>query len=82
MNEQTIAEKFVKTYDLDVRAEDLRPDQPLFGPQSELGLDSMDVLKFIAALAEEHTFELAAIKTESFRTLRSITEFLTEEGAG
>ncbi|MEU5884357.1 phosphopantetheine-binding protein [Spirillospora sp. NPDC047279] len=81
MNEQIIADKYVKTYDLDVRPEDLGSDEPLFGPQSIYGLDSMDVLRFIAALAEEYDIELAAIKTDTFRTLRSITAFLNgEEG--
>ncbi|MDN5715615.1 MAG: hypothetical protein L0G89_00115 [Janibacter sp.] len=76
MTEHEAAEMFVDLYQLDVDPATIGGTDPLFGPRSAFGRDSMDVLKLIAALRERYSFDVGDLKTESFLTTSSIVNFL------
>ncbi|WP_137294886.1 beta-ketoacyl-ACP synthase 3 [Nocardioides dongxiaopingii] len=76
MTEHEAAEMFVELYQLDVDPAAIGGSDPLFGPRSAFGRDSMDVLKLIAALRERYRFDIGDLKTESFLTTSSIVDFL------
>jgi acyl carrier protein len=70
---------FATIYNLDLPAGRVDLDEPLFGPASAYGLDSLDTLRFIAALQEAYGFDIAACGTDTFRTVRGIAEFITAQ---
>lgn len=76
MLEQQVKEMFVDTYRLDVAPEQVPSDAELFGPGSVYGLDSMDALRFIAALNERFPLDVGGARTDTFRNVRNIVQFL------
>jgi acyl carrier protein len=74
--EQQIKEMFVATYGLDVPPDQVPSDAELFGPGSAYGLDSMDVLQFIAKLHERFTLDIGGARTDTFLNVRNIVRFL------
>lgn len=72
---------YVELYELDVAPADVSPDESLFGLGTRFGLDSMDTLRFIAVLHSRYDFDLGTMKTETFRTFRSIEQALAPQSA-
>lgn len=61
----------------DMEAEDIDPDEPLFG--EGLGLDSIDALEIAVAISQEYGVKLKAeheSTREAFSTLKSLTNFV------
>jgi acyl carrier protein len=68
-----LAALIVKTLNLDLSAEDIDPETPLFG--EGLGLDSIDVLEIALAISQTYGVQLRsddANNTEVFRSLRNL----------
>ncbi|MDG4830821.1 acyl carrier protein [Solwaraspora sp. WMMD1047] len=76
MVEQQVRTIFASVYAIDRPAEGIDLDEPLFGPESAFGLDSLDTLRFIAALQDAYRFDVGACGTDTFRTIRSISDFV------
>lgn len=68
-------------YPLTIPAEEIASDEPLFGPESRFGLDSIDTLQLISRLRGQYGFDVANIGMNTFKTLDSIEAFL-REGTG
>ncbi|CAM5796643.1 MULTISPECIES: acyl carrier protein [Brevibacillus] len=79
MIKQTVREKFLETYKLNVSLEEVKDDQPLFGPDSPYGLDSMDVLMFINLIKKEYDLDIGAVNTDTFKTINSIVAFIEKQ---
>lgn len=65
----------------DMRAEDIDPDQVLFGDEG-LGLDSIDALELGVALQEKFNLSLKGRSEEvrqHFRTARTLADFVESE---
>lgn len=65
----------------DMRAEDIDPDQVLFGDEG-LGLDSIDALELGVALQEKFNLSLKGRSEEvrqHFRTVRTLADFVENE---
>jgi|ADGO01.1.fsa_nt_gi acyl carrier protein len=77
MIEQQVRTMFTEVYRLDVPAEQIGLEEPLFGPESRYGLDSLDTLRFINALQQTYQFDVGSCGTDTFRTIRSIAEFVS-----
>jgi acyl carrier protein len=76
MVENEVRAIFAKVYNLSEPADQVGPDEPLFGPDSQYGLDSLDTLRLISALQERYHFDVAACEVDTFRSIRSITGFV------
>lgn len=53
-----IKHMLVENLMLQIRAEDIGDDQPLFGPEG-IGLDSVDALQLVVALEKNHGLKLS-----------------------
>lgn len=62
----------LKNFGEDVIPADLRDDEPLFGMESRLGLDSIDALNFILALETGYGVKFNEGKEKTGRILRTI----------
>jgi acyl carrier protein len=65
----------------DVKAEDVKPDEPLIG--AGLGLDSIDVLELVVMLEEDYGVKIAdkELGKKVFASLRSLAEYVHEHRA-
>ena len=71
--ETELATLIVKTLNLDISAEEIDAEAPLFG--EGLGLDSIDVLEIALAISQTYGVQLRsddANNTEVFRSMRSL----------
>lgn len=72
-----VAELIVESLKLDIRAEEITVDAPLYG--EGLGLDSIDVLEIALVISKRYGLQL---KTDSddnkqiFASLRSLTDYI------
>ena len=75
--QREIAGLFVLALNLDVVAEDIDPDAPLYG--SGLGLDSIDALELVAMLDQAYgvLIEERAVADKAFVSVRALAEFVT-----
>ena len=78
--EKQLAELIVESLNLeDISAEDIAPDDPLFG--EGLGLDSIDALELALAITQQYAVQLKADDKnmkQAFGTLRSLNAFVME----
>ena len=78
--EKQLAELIVESLNLeDVSAEDIAPEDPLFG--EGLGLDSIDALELALAITQQYAVQLKADDKnmkQAFGTLRSLNAFVME----
>jgi acyl carrier protein len=65
----------------EVIPEDLRNNEPLFGMESRLGLDSIDALNFILALEKRFGVKFDEGKEKTSRALRTIDSISEYVGA-
>ncbi|MGA2779838.1 MAG: phosphopantetheine-binding protein [Steroidobacteraceae bacterium] len=75
--QREIAGLFVLALNLDVVAEDIDPDAPLYG--SGLGLDSIDILEVALIVSKHYGIQLRANAEENqqiFRSLRHLAEYI------
>ncbi len=76
--ENELAELIIETLNLeDVRAEEIQPDDLLFG--DGLGLDSIDALELVLAISQKYGVQLKAddeYSRDAFATLRSLNLFV------
>ena len=75
--QREIAALFVESLNLDVTADQIDPDAPLYG--EGLGLDSIDVLEVALALSKRYGVQLRANDAENqriFGSLRSLADFV------
>lgn len=78
--ERELAELIVEALNLeDVKAEDIDPEDPLFG--DGLGLDSIDALELALAITQKHAIQLKAddqSMKEAFGTLRTLNTYIIQ----
>ena len=76
--EKELAELIIETLNLeDVRADEIQPDDLLFG--DGLGLDSIDALELVLAISQKYGVQLKAddeYSRDAFATLRSLNLFV------
>ncbi|RTZ60196.1 MAG: acyl carrier protein [Gammaproteobacteria bacterium] len=81
--QQEIAQLIVDTLNLeDIGAEDIEPEQPLFG--EGLGLDSIDALELALAISGKYGFQLKAEDENNksiFATLQSLASHIEKNRA-
>lgn len=73
-----LARLIVSALNLEVKAEDIRPDEALYG--SGLGLDSIDILEVALAVSKRFGVQLRADNENNvaiFRSLRSLADFVS-----
>jgi acyl carrier protein len=77
-----IAEIIVKALNLDMAADEINPDEPLYG--DGLGLDSIDVLEIALVISKKYGLQLRADNDENhkiFSSLRSLTQYVNAKKA-
>jgi acyl carrier protein len=78
--ERELAELIVECLNLeDVRAEEIMPEDPLFG--EGLGLDSIDALELALAITQKYAIQLKADDEnmqQAFGTLRTLNAYIME----
>lgn len=75
-----VAQLIVEALNLEVRADDIEPDAPLFG--DGLGLDSIDVLEIALVISKRYGFQLRsdnADNTRIFASLRALTAHIASQ---
>ena len=72
-----IAQLMVEALNLEVRAEEIDPDAPLYG--TGLGLDSIDILEVALVISKRYGLQLKADSEDNhriFSSLRSLTDYV------
>jgi acyl carrier protein len=75
--QREIAVLFVQALNLEVSAQDIDPDAPLYG--EGLGLDSIDILEVALIVSKQYGIQLRADSQENqqiFRSLRHLAEYI------
>ena len=75
-----VAQLIVEALNLEVTADEIEPDAPLFG--DGLGLDSIDVLEIALVISERYGFQLRsdnADNTRIFASLRALTAHIASQ---
>ena len=75
--QREIAVLFVQALNLEVQADEIDPDAPLYG--EGLGLDSIDILEVALILSKQYGIQLRADSQENqqiFRSLRHLAEYI------
>ena len=78
-DELELARLIVATLNLEVRAEDIDPDAPLYG--EGLGLDSIDILELALAASKTYGVKLRSDdenNREIFNSLRSLNQHIQQ----
>ena len=80
LEEKMLAELIVESLNLEeIKAEDIGPDEPLFG--DGLGLDSIDALELALAISQNYAIQLKTDDEkmqQAFGTLRKLNAFIVE----
>ena len=72
-----VAALIVEALNLDVKPEDIQPDDPLYG--EGLGLDSIDMLEISLVISKQYGFQLKSDNDNNvqiFASLRSLSEHI------
>ena len=81
--EQQLARLLVETLNLeDMSADDIAPEEPLFG--DGLGLDCIDALELALAISQKHGVQLRAEDEQTrevFFSLRTLSQFIEQNRA-
>jgi acyl carrier protein len=78
--QREIAGLFVQALNLEVRAEDIDSEAPLYG--EGLGLDSIDILEIALIISKRYGIQLRADNQENqqiFRSLRHLAEYIAAQ---
>jgi acyl carrier protein len=75
--QRELATLFVQALNLEVQAQDIDPEAPLYG--EGLGLDSIDILEVALIVSKQYGIQLradAAENQQTFRSLRHLAEYI------
>ena len=75
-----VAELMIECLNLEVTAEQIVPDAPLYG--EGLGLDSIDVLEVALEVSKRYGLQLRADSADNvhiFRSLRSLSDYIAAQ---
>lgn len=75
-----VAALIVEALNLEVKAEDIQPDDPLYG--EGLGLDSIDMLEISLVISKQYGFQLKSDNENNakiFASLRSLSEHVASQ---
>lgn len=76
--QREVAELIVQALNLDVAAEHIKADEPLYG--DGLGLDSIDILEVALVVSKRYGLQLRAESNDNhriFSSLRSLTDYIS-----
>lgn len=76
--QREVAELIVQALNLDVAADEIKADEPLYG--DGLGLDSIDILEVALVVSKRYGLQLRAESNENhqiFSSLRSLTDYIS-----
>ncbi|GBG15788.1 acyl carrier protein [Novimethylophilus kurashikiensis] len=80
--QREIAQLMVKALNLEVSADEIDPDQPLYG--KGLGLDSIDILEIALVVSKHYGLQLKADSEDNHRifgSLRSLSDYVAAHKA-
>jgi acyl carrier protein len=80
--QREVAALIVEALNLDIAADDIQPDDPLYG--DGLGLDSIDVLEIALVVSKKYGLQLRADSDDNhriFSSLRSLTDYIRSRKA-
>jgi acyl carrier protein len=75
-----VAALIVEALNLDVKPEEIQPDEPLYG--EGLGLDSIDMLEISLVISKQYGFQLKSDNENNvkiFASLRSLSEHIASQ---
>ena len=75
-----VAQLIVEALNLEVTADEIEPDAPLFG--DGLGLDSIDVLEIALVISKKYGFQLKSDNEDNIRifsSLRALTTYIASQ---
>ena len=78
--QREVADLMIECLNLDVTAEQIVPDAPLYG--EGLGLDSIDVLEVALEVSKRYGLQLRADSADNvhiFRSLRSLSDYIAAQ---
>lgn len=78
--QREVAELMIECLNLEVTAEQIVPDAPLYG--EGLGLDSIDVLEVALEVSKRYGLQLRADSADNvqiFRSLRSLSDYIAAQ---
>ena len=78
--QREVAELMIECLNLEVTADQITPDAPLYG--DGLGLDSIDVLEVALVVSKRYGLQLRADSADNqhiFSSLRSLTDYLAAQ---
>ena len=63
--------------------EDLSPNDPLIGPESALGLDSLDAVEIVVAVEKKYNIHIGSqeITRKIFRSLKTLADYVRKQTA-
>jgi len=79
IQELELAQLIIETLNLEVRAEEVNPTQPLYG--EGLGLDSIDVLEMALSVSKRYGVQLRSDDENNqkiFSSLRALNEYIQQ----
>jgi acyl carrier protein len=80
--EKELAQLIVTSLNLEVSADDIEPDAPLYG--EGLGLDSIDILELSLAISKTYGLQLKSDDADNnkiFSSLRSLNQYIQQHSA-
>lgn len=80
--EKELAQLIVTSLNLEVSADDIEPDAPLYG--EGLGLDSIDILELSLAISKTYGLQLKSDDADNnkiFSSLRSLNQYIQQHRA-
>lgn len=78
--QREVAELMIECLNLEVTADEITPDAPLYG--DGLGLDSIDVLEVALVVSKRYGLQLRADSADNqhiFSSLRSLTDYIAAQ---
>lgn len=80
--EAELAEMIVSGLNLDVKATDIQPEEPLYG--EGLGLDSIDILEIALVISKNYGLQIKADSADNFEifgSLRKLAAYIAKNRA-
>lgn len=80
--EKELAQLIVTSLNLELTADDIEPDAPLYG--EGLGLDSIDILELSLAISKTYGLQLKSDDADNnkiFSSLRSLNQYIRQHSA-
>lgn len=77
--EKELAQLIVTSLNLEVSADEIDPEAPLYG--ESLGLDSIDILELLVAISKTYGVQLKADDSKAFGSLRSLNQYIQQHRA-